>query len=259
LLIVASVVVLLGCRNLPPVDEAMAVRSLARAKVLYQEGNFQAAKVAFQTYRSGQTDRRPRAEGYYWEGMCHLAQREFAAARQKFDLAARESPDGWLKAYVLCGLGEAFMGLGDFAAAQDAFTGALAASSQDIRLDHVLLRLATCAQRQNQWDTATTYLNRLLGEIPQSPLLDQAKEKLQYNKRRFFTVQVGAYKNEQAARKRAAELKTQEMHPFVGQIQRGNETLYCVWVGRFDSWEEANLHMQKIRGMGRIEDAIVKP
>jgi tetratricopeptide (TPR) repeat protein len=248
-----------GCNSAPIVDTATARNAFEKAKRQYVEGDYRSAQVAFQTFRNGQTEAARIAEGYYWESMCLLAQREFADARSKFESGLRSNPDGWLKVYTLCGLGESLIGLGLFAEAREAYLEALEMSQEDIRLDHVLLRLATCAQRLNKWDEAEDYLNRILVETPQSRFADQAKEKLQYGKKRFFTVQVGAYKEPGAARKRAAELKKENLEPFVGQIERGGETLHCVWIGKFDSWEEAILAMQRIRGQAQVDDAIVKP
>jgi tetratricopeptide (TPR) repeat protein len=250
-----------GCATVPIVDRATADRAFENGKRLYLQGNYQAARVKFQIYRSGQTQPAHLAEGSYWEGMCLLAQREFEAARRKFDETLEQKPSGWVRGYALCGLGESLMGLGEFSGAQEAYTKALDVSPDSIRLDHVLLRLATCAQRQGNWDEADGYLNRLLSELPESLLAGQAKEKLQYGKKRFFTVQVGAFKAAESARKRAGELRKQGLKPdaFVGQIERGGEKLYCVWMGRFESWLEANLAMQRIRGQGRVEHAIVKP
>lgn len=248
-----------GCAVVETVDGAAAERSYGRAKELYQDGDYQAARLAFQTFRQGQTESGRIAEGCYWEGMCLLALREFESARGKFEAGLKEKPEGWVKAYLLCALGESLTGLGRFGDAGGVFSEALAVSTDDIRLDHVLLRLAVCAQRENKWSEAETYLNRLLAELPRSPLADQATEKLQYSKGRFFTVQVGAYKTEAAAVRHSQELKNNGLHPFVSQIERRGEPLYCVCIGRFESWEKANMEMQRIRGQGRIENAIVKP
>ncbi len=248
-----------GCAVVEPVDSAVADRAFGRAKELYQDGDFQAAGLAFQTFRGGQTEPDRKAEGYYWEGMCLLAQREFEAARGKLEAGLGEKPGGWVKAYLLCALGESLTGLGLFGEAGKQFAAVLETSSEDIRLDHVLLRLATCAQREQKWSEAEAYLNHLLSELPRSPLADQAREKLQYSKSRFFTVQVGAFKTEAAALKCTDELKAQGLHPFVSRIERGGGHLHCVCIGRFESWEKANLEMQRIRGQGRIETAIVKP
>jgi TolA-binding protein len=257
--VLVSAIAAIGCAAVETVDSAAAERSYRRAKELYQDGDYQAARLAFQTFRQGQAEPARRAEGYYWEGMCLLAQREFEAAHDKFQAGLKDKPEGWVKAYLLCALGESLTGLGRFGEAGAAFSEALAASTDDIRLDHVLLRLAVCAQRENKWTEAETYLNRMLAELPRSPLADQAREKLQYSKGRFFTVQVGAYKTEAAAVRYSQELKNHGLHPFVSQIERGGEPLYCVCIGRFESWEKANLEMQRIRGQGRIENAIVKP
>lgn len=259
LFIAGCILVLCGCVTTPLPDPVMAARSLQRAKQLYLDGNYKAANVAFQEYRAHVAGPQRRAQGYYWEGMCWLAQRDFARARERFEFAMEQEPRGWLRGYVLCELGEALMGLGDFAAARESYREALETSPRDIRLDHVLLRIATCAQRLNEWDLAGGYLNKLLREVPGSRLADQAKEKLQYNKGRFFTVQVAAFRSREAARERATQLRSRELRPFIGQIERGGEKIYCVWIGRFESWKEANLEMQRIRGMGRIENAIVKP
>lgn len=248
-----------GCATIEPVDSAAADRAYSRAKELYQDGDFQAALLAFQTFRSGQTESDRKAEGYYWEGMCMLAQREFESAREKFKAGLEEKPDGWVKAYMQCALGESLTGLGLFGEAGEAFKAAIDESAQDIRLDHALLRLATCAQREKKWSEAETHLNRLLSELPLSPLADQAREKLQYSKSRFFTVQVGAFKTQTAAVRRTDELKAQGMHPFISEIERKGGKLHCVCIGRFESWEKANTEMQRIRGQGRIENAIVKP
>jgi TolA-binding protein len=260
-LLIGLLLVFAGCASVPIVDKATAARAFEKGKSLYLQGDYTAARVKFQTYRGGQAEPARLAEGCYWEGMCLLAQREFEAARDKFKQGLKKKPGGWTETYVLCGLGESLMGLGQFEAAQEAYESALETSQVDIRLDHVLLRLATCGQRRGNWAEADSYLNRLLAELPESPLADQAKEKLQYGKRRFFTVQVGAFRTAEAARKRAGELKRQKLKPdpFVGQIERGGQKLYCVWLGRFDSWLEATLAMQRVRGQGQVENAIVKP
>jgi tetratricopeptide (TPR) repeat protein len=249
----------IGCNSAPIVDDITAGDAFEKAKRRYIEGDYGAAQVAFQTFRNGQTNPAKIAEGYYWEGMCLLAQREFADARAKLELGLKKNPEGWLRAYTLSSLGESLIGLGMFTEARKAYLEALESAGDDIRLDHVLLRLATCAQRLNQWEEAEQYLNRLLSDAPGSRFADQAKEKLQYGKKRFFTVQIGAYKEPEAARARAAELKKDGLEPFVGQIERSGETLHCVWIGKYDKWEDAILAMQRIRGQVQVEDAIVKP
>jgi len=251
--------VLAGCESAPIIDEAAASRALDRGKMRYQEGDFQSAAVAFSMYRSGQTEPAKLAEGFYWEGMSLLAQREFGPAKESFARAAGQEPGGWLAGYIYCGLGNALMGLGEFEEARAAYAKALDAPGDDIRLDLVLLRLATCAQRSGAWEDAEKYLEKLIAELPGSTLVGQAKEKMQYGKRRFFTIQVGAFKAEESALKEAAAMKKQGLKAFVAQIERGGEMLHCVWVGRFDSWEQANLEMQRIRGQTGIENAIVKP
>lgn len=260
-LVFAAVLILSGCATVPLVDRDTAKRAFDKAKSLYLLGDYKAAEVYFQTYRNGQTLTARIAEGFYWEGMCLLAQREFEQARGKFKEALEKKPSGWVIGYALCGLGESLMGLGEFASAQEAYLKALDVSKDDIRLDHVLLRVATCAQRRGNWEEADTYISRLLSELPQSTLAEQAREKLQYGKKRFFTVQIGAFKKAESARMRAGELRKQGLKPdaFVGEIKRGGEMLYCVWMVKFESWLEANLAMQRIRGQGRVEQAIVKP
>jgi tetratricopeptide (TPR) repeat protein len=191
--------------------------------------------------------------------MSLLAEREFAPARDLFEKAAEQKPGGWLEGYIYSGLGNALMGLGDFEKARTVYEKALASPGEDLRLDLVLLRAAACAQRAGDWDGAEKYLERLIRELPGSSLLYQAKEKIQYGKRRFFTIQVGAYKDEESALKEATRLKSHNLKAFVEQIERKGETLHCVWIGKYDSWQEANLDMQRIRGQTGIENAIVKP
>jgi tetratricopeptide (TPR) repeat protein len=231
-----------------------------RGEAAYLKGEYTEASGAFSDYVRRQTNPAAIAEGLYWQGMCRLARREFGTAAELFEKSLSEqAAEKWVIASALSGLGAAHMGRGKFDAASKAYTRAFETGGDDIRRDEVLFRLGLCFQRTGQWEKAEANFSRVLKEMPDSQFAEQALEQIDYGRDKVFCVQVGAYEGEQAAAKRVAQLNEMGLEAYVKKIVRAGKPLYCVRIGKFSEWAEANVELNRLRGMERIDDAIVKP
>jgi tetratricopeptide (TPR) repeat protein len=248
-----------GCTTIVvlPVEHDEGFR---RGEVAYLKGEYIEASGAFSDYVRRQTNPAAIAEGLYWQGMCRLARREFETAAELFEKSiSQQAAEKWVVAYALSGLGAAHMGRGKFDDASSAYIRALETGEDTVRRDEVLFRLGLCFQRTGQWEKAEGTFSRVLKEMPDSQFAEQALEQINYGKDKVFSVQVGAYEGEQAAAKRVAQLNEMGLEAYVRKIVRAGKPLYCVRIGKFSDWAEANVNLNRLRGMERIDDAIVKP
>jgi len=231
-----------------------------RAEVAYLCGDYAQALRGFSGYAARQTNPAAISEALYWQGMCHLARKEFAPAAEMFEKSlSQQAAEKWVRGSALCGLGSALMGSGKHDAASDIYKKALETGVDGIRRDEVLFRLGLCYQRTGQWEKAEEYFGLVRKEAPDSQFAEQALEQIDYGEEKVFSVQVGAYESEEAASKRVAQLKQMGVEAYVKKIVRAGKVLYCARIGRFSDWGEANVQLHRLRGMERIDDAIVKP
>jgi tetratricopeptide (TPR) repeat protein len=248
-----------GCATVvvTPVEHDEGFR---RGEAAYLRGEYIEASGAFSDYVGRQTNPAAVAEGLYWQGMCHLARKEFAAAAELFEKSlSQKAAEKWVTACALSGLGTALMGSGKYELAADVFNRALETGGDEAIRDEILFCLGLCFQRTGQWEKAEGAFSRILKEMPDSQFAERALEQIDYGKEKAFCVQVGAYESEQAATKRVAELNQMGLEAYVKKIVRAGKPLYCARIGRFSDWSEANLQLHRLRGMERIDDAIVKP
>ncbi|MFH1421418.1 MAG: tetratricopeptide repeat protein [Planctomycetota bacterium] len=231
-----------------------------RGEVEYLRGNYPEAQYCFYNYTEQQTNPAAIAEGLYWQGMCFLARKDFKKAADHFERAlSQNAGEKWVLTYSLCGLGTAYMGTAKYEDASKALLKAIETGEDEIQKDEIFFRLGVCYQRISQWDNAEKYFMLVLTETPDSRIVQQAEERLEYGKDRFFSIQIGAYENRQTAEKKVSELKNIGQEAYIREVTREGKKIQCVRIGKYSDWSNANMELHRLRGIERIDDAIVVP
>ncbi len=127
----------------------------------------------------------------------------------------------------------------------------------EVKRDAVLLSLARVLQRLGKWTDAKGRLTTLLAEFPLSPLRPAATELLGFD---HFSIQVGAFRAPTSALELAEKLTRSGVPAFSETSGDDGGDLYCVRVGRYGTWPEANQAKQDLARRGKVaRDAFVVP
>lgn len=140
--------------------------------------------------------------------------------------------------------------------ARDALEAA-AGGGGDVKRDAVLLSLARVCQRLGKWSDAKSRLTTLLAEFPLSPLRGAATELLSYE---HFSIQVGAFRSPTSSLELAEKMTRSGVPAFSMTTGDDGGDLYCVRVGRYQTWPEANGAREELSARGKIaRDAFLVP
>lgn len=253
----AVTVLLGGCVSQPPAAPTMEA-SIEEGKVAYLMGEYAKACAIFR--HAVQND--GGAEASYWLARSLLARGEYADAERMFDRAAELFRDSFMKAQAMLGAANAAYFNGDYRNAAERYRRLAQSFSDRILMTEVLVRWGKSCQRANLWDEAETVFKHLRQQAPTLNELDIAEEGLLFcsEDMRFFVIQVGAFGTEEAAKDVAQRMRASGYsNVTVGRLSRSGRTIFAVWVGCYSTYREASLALSKIRGVERIEDAIIKP
>lgn len=108
---------------------------------------------------------------------------------------------------------------------------------------YATLRSLIAANPKSDWAV------RAASILPGSPTPEPARD--------FYTIQVGSYRNEVNAQKRAAELKAGGYEARIVEAQVLGNTYFRVWVGQYPTAEEAKAQAAKLEALG-IKGNVIK-
>lgn len=252
-----AVLLLYGCVSQPPTAPAIAA-PMEEGKVAYLKGEYVKATAIFRY--AVQND--GGADAHYWLARALLAKGDYAGAQEEFDRAVELFDEPFMQAQAMLGAANAAYFDGDYENAAKRYSQLVASHSKHIVITEVLIRWGRASQRANLWDEAEDVFKRLRLQAPTLNELNLAEEGLKFcsENMRHFVVQVGAFENRSSAeelRKRMVESGYKDAR--IGELSRDGKTIFCVWLGRFKTYREASVVLSKIRGVEKIEDAIIKP
>jgi tetratricopeptide (TPR) repeat protein len=116
-------------------------------------------------------------------------------------------------------------------------------------LSLVYLKIARANLKLRNWEPARRYLKKIMADFPDSLEAYTAKQLLE--EKQFFTVQVGAFLDQERAQKLMEELKNSGHYGYMVQTEdkKGNK-FYRVRVGELSSLDTAKKLKEKLSSLG---------
>jgi tetratricopeptide (TPR) repeat protein len=113
----------------------------------------------------------------------------------------------------------------------------------------IYLKYARVNLKLAKWNEAKKYLEKILEHFPKSIEFPYAQQLL--DEKQFFTVQVGAYLQQDKAQEIVEKLTAQQEYAYIVQTQGdGEKTFYRVRVGQLSKLEQAQELRTKLAGLG---------
>ena len=245
----AFALLLAGCGGSPPAPPAppRPRQDLTEAERLYLQGDFAAAEPRF---AAASLAGDPEAAG--WWGRTLLKLERFLEAERAFQQALREP--GASAPSDRVGLADALMAQGKVGPAAAAYAVLLSDPDAMTRLDPALVtyRAGVADLRAGLWDEADQRFRRVAASWPGSPFAELARERLADSGSRRFSVQLGGFSSAEAAARMVARLLGVGVAARRLAIRRAGADLFAVRVGRFPTYDEAQVEVERLRALGEV-------
>jgi tetratricopeptide (TPR) repeat protein len=243
----ALALLLAGCGTPPkaPPVPPRALQDLSEAERLYLEGDFARAEPRFASAaRAGD------AEAAGWWGRTLLKLERHLEAERAFQQALRDP--GASSASDRVGLADALMAQGKAGPAAAAYAALLSDPDAMSRLDpaQVTYRAGVASLRAGLLDEADQRFRRVAAIWPASPCAELARERLSDAGLRRFSVQLGVFSSAEAADRMVARLLGAGVAAQRLTILRAGAALFAVRVGRFQTYDEAQVEAEHLRALG---------
>jgi len=205
----------------------------------------------------GQVNNRPEtARALYTRGMARALLGQRAWAYADLQRAALETNEPQLTWQPHAALGILYFEDDNWAAAAQAFAGAVERMPSVAPKDALLFRLGMCQERTGHWSAAQAPYRRVVSEFPQGVYAATAERRLQLNAD-HFAVQCGVFSRIENANQLLASLKQHGLRPQVRPEDRKGTSCYVVLEGRYASYQEANQALSRVRTY--VPDAVLWP
>lgn len=228
--------------------------SYTDAEVLFLRGEFVQAAYAFETFIA----RNPRSpyvsDAHYWAGICALKLDNVKKARKHIARAHARPRTPLLSGLAQTALGDCDYQEGKFASAAAKYRKA--AVTEGTQRARILYQMGMCYNRIGKLRDAKSCFEKTYDEYPNTQYAELAREKLKFTGS-AFSVQVGAFDRKENAEALRSRLAMRNFSPHIQIINRGGKTLYCVRVGHFEVWKQADEASKKLKDAGF--DTVVIP
>jgi tetratricopeptide (TPR) repeat protein len=222
---------------------------------MYRAGQYREARRELTTVIQAHPDSPEIAEAYYLRGLCEIRLDDRSGGRKDLLTAASKGQRRDLRA-------KADATLGIMAYEDEAWNEAVRHLNQAVRglppeppSDELLLRLATAQQRTGRWRDAKMTFRRVVAEFGQRPAGAAARRKESWPYE-AFSIQSGAFRSEDNARKQAGKLRKAGLQ---ATYRRDAYTsgLHVVYVGRYSTWQQAKGQLAQVQRV--VAKAIIVP
>ena len=213
------------------------------------EKRFDDARHLAYDFASQTPDPALKAQAQYYLGLAQLKLRNYSSARKVFKEIIAAHPLPSLEEKVRLGLIDGLYMDGNYQEALTQAEAMLKKFNQSNYLSLIYLKIARANLKLAKWQKAQTNLQKIIRDFPQSPEFASAEQLLK--EKQFFTVQIGAYKDEAAAQKLVAELKNQGEYAYIVETSvKEGEKVYRVRVGELAVLTDAKKLESKLSGLG---------
>ncbi|MEO0226055.1 MAG: SPOR domain-containing protein [candidate division WOR-3 bacterium] len=135
---------------------------------------------------------------------------------------------------------------------------------ESIVLDQVFFWLGLAYMGANDKRNGILLLKSLIETFPNSPWAARARSVLRSEKQPIeekesaFTVQIGSYRNQVNAKNQLEKLKARGLDATISQFTVGRDTFYRIWVGEFNTLEQAKEYLRTLDSLGYKGNVVKK-
>ncbi len=227
----------------------LASASLEDVETAIIEKDYQRAHDLSQELLTQQPSSAQAPEAKYYLGLSELRMDRYADARKIFHDLLKESKDHRLQDKAHLGIIDSLYMEGQYEVALLEAQSLLKASPRSEFLSLIYLKMARANLKLARWDKAREYLNKIVGEFPESLERHVAKQLLE--EKQYFAVQVGAFLDQQRAQTLTEELKQKDQYAYIVEtIDAEGKKFYRVRVGQFAVLSEARNLMSQLSQSG---------
>jgi tetratricopeptide (TPR) repeat protein len=234
---------LVGCESKPLTPEGQAL--LDEGIAAYDAEDYDQARDRLDVFMAAHGDRRGADEAFYYRGLAHYQMGHPERAKVDFATAIDRSSRSDLKALARLALGVIAYDQGDAPAAERHLRRSLKGLDESQPpTDRAMYYLGASLQRQNRWEEADVYFNRLIWTFPDSPQTPEAKRRVHG---RHWTIQVGAFTDLTNAEQLVEKLKADGHPAFLWPKHVDRRLHYFVRIGRWRSYSRAASQLAEIK------------
>lgn len=243
---------LAGCASLPPAER----QALIDASRDYSRGDTTSAVQRLDRLIREYGQAEQIAEAYYIRGLCRAKAGQRQAAVQDFEQAIGKSNRADLTAQCRASLAAIAYQSGDYRQAASLYALAVGELPDVPPTDLILYTAGKAMQRVGDWRGAKYQFARILHRFRDRPIAEDARRMVNW-RHPYFAIQLGAFRssdNATEAMRNFAQTGLDAQREF---LPRGNQSLWIVMTGRYQTYEEARAALTGIRR--RHPDARIIP
>ncbi len=162
--------------------------------------------------------------------------------------------DPSLKVLAIQSLGDLELHVGQYERAAGYFEQAMELEPDPAKRRRIEYRHGLSLQQAGRFADARDVFRGIAAVAPGTSEAADAEARLQLPD--FFTVQIGAYGRRAGADALASVYRQRGFAVQVEPVQRGDATLYRVWIGRYDSRRQAEQMRARLLESGIVEDGV---
>ncbi|MFN0135207.1 MAG: tetratricopeptide repeat protein [Phycisphaerae bacterium] len=223
----------------------------------YARKQYATAITTLTEFLSMAPDRPEAAKAYYVRGLSYaqIAKRTeaFNDLRRVLEVP-KADPDLMWRSYVT--LGTLLYEDGEWDTAYNTLNAAARRMPNMEPRDVVLFRMGVSLERLGRWAEAKAAFEELTRTFPNSNQAVAARRRIDLDAT-HFAVQVGVFQEQRNAEIHAANLRKQNLSPYLRRELRDNRPVFVVLLGKYGSYAEATRALGETRG--KVRDAVIWP
>lgn len=211
--------------------------------------DYEQVKQLSQKVLKDNTDVAARIQAEYYLGLSQLRLGQYVAARSAFQIVMSSASSPELYDRAALGMIEGLYIPGFYKEALTAVNGLLHKSPHSSFLSLIYLKKARIHLKLTEWGEAQKYLQKVINEFPDSLEAPIARSLLE--EKRYFTVQVGAFLDQDKAVHLTDELKANGQYAYIIETTTSDsKKFYRVRVGQTTSMSDAKTLEAKLCQLG---------
>ena len=186
---------------------------------------------------------------YYFLGLSQMGLEKYDEARETFNLLITRKPEPTLLEKAYLGVIDSYLLAQDYRNALTVSEALLRLSPKSEFLSLIYLKFARANLKLAQWETARTYLNKIVDEFPQSLEYHLAKQLLE--EKQYYAVQIGSFLERDRAERLVDQLKLKGEYAYIIEtLDPQGRKFYRVRIGQFSDLQQAQGLEQKLSNLG---------
>ncbi len=193
----------------------------------------------------------------YLLGTYYLRECDLEGARSEFTFVAEHAGASRLGRHARIRLGDTACAAGEYDLAASVYQELLSDARKWGDEAELLFKLGIVRQRQGRWGEADSLFEQVRNRFPRSVFARRAAEQLAVP--RYFSLQVGAFRDRRNAEEKKAALERKGHRAEVCRLNRHGRPFWCVRIGSFQTREQAIRFKSRMRSDPDIARADIVP